>query len=192
MNCFRNFTTPLWEVFAGNLLLLFCSLFYLVWWIVSYRPDSSGGFAGRVCITAAFITGIAALALMTVGIYSLSRDSTGLPVMFIILGGVALLLVLLPVTAVAFHRQVTSELWLIHIWAVLELSAIVVLHGTGRFGTGQGAVLAALAGIATVAGLVCYVLYYRLDEMASYRIGMVPLIVDAFVMTVFQVVLAVS
>jgi hypothetical protein len=192
MTCFHNFTAPLWEIFAGNLLLLFCSLFYLVWWVVSFRPNSSGGSAGVFYITAAFITGVAAIALMSGGINSLSQDSKSLPVRFILLGSAALFLVLLLVTAIAFHRIVTSELIIIHIWAALELSVVAVLYGTGRFGSGRAATLAALVGIATVIGLICYVLYYRLDGTASYWNGMVPLMMDAFVMAVFLGVLAVS
>ncbi len=193
MTCFRSFTLPLWEIFAGNLLLLFCSLFYLAWWVASYRPNSSGGLAGGFYITAAFITGVAAIALMSFGISSLSQESArGLPVKLILLGCTALFFVLLPVTAIAFRRMVTSELILIHIWAALELSAVAVLYGTGRFGAGRAAMLTALVGIAAVAGLICYVLYYRLDETARYWNGMVPLAADAFVIAVFLGVLAVS
>ena len=47
-------------------------------------------------------------------------------------------------------------------------------------------------GVATVAGLICYVLYYGLDDTARYRIGMVPLLADALVTAVFLVLLAVS
>jgi hypothetical protein len=188
MTCFRSFTAPLWEMFAGNLLLLFCLLFYLAWWVVSYRQSSSGGFY----LTGAFITGVAAIALMSDGINSLSQDSKGLPVSSILLGGAALFLVLLLVTAIAFHRTVTSELIIIHIWAALELSAVAVLYGTGRFGAGRAATLAALVGIATAVSLICYVLHYRLDETASYWSGIVTLTTDVFVMAVFLVVLAVS
>ena len=192
MTFFRSFTAPLWEIFAGNLLLLICSLFYLAWWVVSYRPNSSGGPAGGLYITAAFITGIAAITLMSVGINSLSQDAKGFPVRFILTGSAVLFFVLLPVTAIAFHRMVTSELMIIHIWAALELSAVAVLYGTGRFGAGRAAALAALAGIATVTGLICYVLYYRMDDTARYWSGMVPLATDAVVMAVFLGVMAVS
>ena len=192
MTCFHNFTAPLWEIFAGNLLLLFCSLFYLVWWVVSFRPNSSGGSAGVFYITAAFITGVAAIALLSGGINSLSQDSKSLPVRFILLGSAALFFVLLLVTAIAFHRIVTSELIIIHIWAALELSLVAVLYGTGHFGSGRAATLTALVGIAIVVGLICYVLYFRLDGMSSYWDGMVPLMMDAFVMAVFLGVLAVS
>ena len=192
MTFFHDFTAPLWEIFTGNLLLLFCSLFYLIWWVVYFRPNSSGGSAGVFYITAAFITGVAAIALMSGGINSLSQDSKSLPVRFILLGSAALFLVLLLVTAIAFHRIVTSELIIIHIWAALELSVVAVLYGTVRFGPGRAATLAALVGIATVIGLICYVLYYRLDGTASYWNGMVPLMMDAFVMAIFLGVLAVS
>lgn len=192
MTWFHNFTNSLWEIFSGNLLLLLCSLFYLAWWIVSFRPDSTGWSGGSICITAAFITGFAAIVLLSAGISSLSQNSKGPPVKFILIGGAVLFLALLFVTSTTFHRMVTSELIIIHIWAALELSSFAVLYGTGRFGTGRTAVLAALVGIAFLVGLVCYVLYYRLDGMSSYRDGMVPLITDAFVMAVFAGILAAS
>lgn len=45
------------------------------------------------------------------------------------------------VTTVAFHRIVTSELIIIHIWIALELSSVAVLYGTGCFGPGRAATL---------------------------------------------------
>lgn len=192
MICFRSFTAPLWEIFAGNLLLLFCSLCYLAWWIVSFNPNSSGGTIGTTYLVAAFITGVAAIALTSSGIKWLSQDSKGLPVRFIVLGSVAVFLILILVTIIAFNRMATSELLIIHIWAALELSMVAVLYGTGHFGLGRMAILTALVGIAFVVGLICYILYYRLDGTASYWDGMIPLIMDAFVMSVFLEVLAIS
>ena len=193
MTYFHNFTPPLWEIFAGNLLLLFCSLFYLAWWVVAFRPNASEkSSTGTICITAAFITGIAAIALMSGGIRALSSSANGVPVSYVLLGCAALFGILLLVTTLVFHRLVTSELIIIHIWTALELSAVAVLYNTGRFGLGRTVTLAALVGMATIAGLIAYVLYYRLEGTASYRDGMVPLIADAFVMAVFVGVLAVS
>jgi hypothetical protein len=192
MTFFRNFTAPLWEIFIGNLLLLFCSLFYLAWWIVAYRPDSSGrSVVAGFYIVAAFITGIAAGVSLSAGIYSLSLVAKGLPVWFILIGGVALFIILLPLTAIFFHRQVTTELTIIHIWVVLELSAVVVLYGVGRFGVRRTIIMTALIGIAFIVGMICYVIHYRLDTIAGYRNGMIPLITDALVTAVFLVVLAI-
>ena len=192
MTFFRSFTFPLWEIFAGNMLLLICTLFYLAWWAVSFRPNTSGVSAGTLYIIAAIITGCAAIALISGGINSLPQGSRGLPVWVILTGVAALFIVLFLVTSLAFHRIVTSELLIIHIWAALELSVVAALYGTGHLGVGRAAILAALVGIATIAGLICYVLYYRADETARYYIGMVPLITDAVVMAIFLVILAVS
>lgn len=192
MKCFDNFTDSLWVIFSGNLLLLFGGLFYLFWWAVSFRPNSSGGLPGLFCILAALITGVVAITLMSAGIFSYSFISKGLPVRFILIGGAVLYVALFLVTTMAFHRIVTLELIIIHIWAVLELSAVAVLHGTGRFGSGRAMALGVLVGIATVVGLICYVFYYRLDGMSSYWDGMVPLVTDSVVMVVFLGGLATS
>jgi len=192
MMFFRNFNAPLWEIFAGNLLLLFCSLFYLAWWAVTFRPDSIGGSVGVFYIVAAFITGVIAIVLMSGGISSLSQSSESIPVRFILLGAVALFIVLVLVTTMAFHRIVTSELIIILFWAALELSVITVLFGTGRFSSGSAVTLAVLVGIATVVSLICYVLYYRLDETTSYWVGMVPLSAAGLVIAFILGILAVS
>jgi hypothetical protein len=129
---------------------------------------------------------------MSGGIASLTRDTRGPAVTYILAGGAVLFFLLLAVTVLAFHRPVTSELLIIHIWAVLELSAAAALYGAGRFGPVRAAFIASLAGIATVTALICYVLYYRLDEIAGYRAGMVPLAADAVVMGIFLMTMAVS
>ena len=187
MMSFRSFTGPLWSVFAGNLLLLLCMVFYLAWWIATFRPNSSdGGLVGAFSILAAFITGITAIVLLSNGINLISQDSVrGLPVKFILLGAAAVFVVMLLVTSIGFQRVVTSELMIIHAWVALELSAAVVLYGAGHFGPGRAAVLAILLGVAFVVSMICYVLYYRLGEAASYRIGMVPLLMGAIVTAVF-------
>lgn len=196
MTCFHNFTAPVWQIFAGNLLLLICSLFYLVWWVVCFGPNASGkaagGSTGVIYLTGAFISGIAAIVLMSGGINTLSKDAKSVPVWLILLGGTVLFVVMLLVTTAVYHRPMTSELIIIHIWVVLELCAVVVLYGTGRFGLGRTVLLLTLIGIAFVAGVICYVLYYRLEGTASYLDGMAPLIIDASVMAVFLGVLAVS
>jgi hypothetical protein len=193
MTYFQKFTPPIWKIFTGNCLLLFCSLFYLIWWVDVFRPNASEtSLVGMFCITAAFITGFAALVLMSFGIQSLSCSVKGVPVRYILIGCGALFVIMLLVTVLVFHRPMTSELIIIHIWTTLQLSAVTVLFNTGRFGTGRAVILVVLTGIATIIGLISYVLYYRLEGIASYRDGMIPLIVDAIVMAVFVGMLAVS
>jgi len=196
MTCFHNFTAPVWQIFAGNLLLFICSLFYIVWWVVCFKPDASGkaagGSSGMIFLTGAFISGIAAIVLMSGGINTLSKNAKSVPVWLILLCGIVLFAVMLLVTAAFYHRPVTSELIIIHIWAVLQLCAVAVLYGTGRFGLGRTVLLVILTGIAFAAGVTCYVLYYRMEGTAGYRDGLTPLLIDASVMAVFLGVLAVS
>ena len=106
MSIFRDFTFPLWELFGGNALFLICSLFYLAWWTVSFRPNTPVGAGSGIYITITFVTGISAIVLMLLGIYSLSQTSTGIPLLGIVLGGAAAFLVLIVITSVFFSAKV--------------------------------------------------------------------------------------
>lgn len=46
MAWFRDFTVPLWKLFGGNLLLALTIVFYIAWWVVSFRPNNNGKTAG--------------------------------------------------------------------------------------------------------------------------------------------------
>lgn len=192
MTLLPNFTTPLWEMLSGQLLLFTCSLFYLAWWIADFRPGSSGSAAGGFYLMAALVTGLAAIFLLSAGINRLAADSQGFPVKFILLGAAALFVVLLPVTAIGWGRMVTSELLIIHIWAALEMSTVAVLRGTGGLGPGSAAALAVLIGVGFAASMVCYVLYYRLGPEAGYWDGMIPLLTSALVAAVISGALVLS
>lgn len=192
MGCFRAFTAPLWMLFAGDALLLFCSVFYMAWWLICFRPGSPGLSSGWALLALAFATGLPALVLLALSVSALNAASGGGLSGPILLGALALYLILLLVTKAAFHRPVTSELLIMLVWAAAQLCAVAALRGAGRFGPGRTAALAVLVGLATAADVVCYVLYYRLDAQASYWDGLVPLASDAAVMAVFLGVLAFS
>lgn len=193
MSCFRDFTVPLWKIFGGNLLMLVTIVFYITWWTIVFRPNRTvkkmwAGFF----IALALLAGAAATMIMFSGIGLLFQAGKGFPVTSILLGAAVFYIILLAITRIAFQRTVTSELLLIIVWSALEISAIAVLQGDGRFSTGQALTLAALVILATGIGIICYILYYRLDEISRFWNGIIPLIVDAGVDTVFLVVLALS
>jgi len=193
MNCFLGFTVPLWEIFGGNLLMFVTIMFYIAWWTASFRPNGDGKItAAGFFITAALLTGMAAIVIIFPGINSLPRAGKGFPVMYILPGAAAFYIILVAVTKIASQRALTSELLLITVWAALEWSAIAVLQDSGRFSIGQALTLAALVMLATGAGIVCYILHYRLDETSRFRNGLIPLIADAGVITVFLTSLAFS
>lgn len=193
MTSFRNFTIPLWELFGGNLLMVVTIVFYIAWWAASFRPNADGKTAGAgLFISLAFLSGVAAIAVLILGINSLPQEGKGFPVRYILLGAVVFYILLLAVTQIVFQRAVTSELLLIVVWIALESAVLAVLQSSGRFSAGQTLVFAILLGLATVAGLVCYILHYRLDEPARFWNGLIPLIVDGGVVAVFLAMLALS
>jgi len=191
MTCFRDFTVSLWEIFGGHLLLLVSLMFYIAWWTIAFWPKRDGKTAGAgFFITVAFFVGVAAIVLISLGINSLSQAGSRILVGYILLGATVFYFILLAITIIAFHRTVTSELLLIIVWAALEGAAIAVLYGSGRFSMGQALMLVTLVVLATGVGIVCYILYYRLDEVSRFWNGLIPLIVDAGVVTVFLAMLA--
>jgi hypothetical protein len=193
MNCFRDFTVSLWQVFSGNLLMFATLVFYIAWWTVCFRPGGNENTAGAgIFIVVALFIGVAAIITLFVGINSLSQTGKGFPFMYILLGSVAFYIILLAVTKNVFHRPVTSELLLIIVWAALEWSAIAVLQGCGRLSTGAALALVILVALATVTGIVCYILHFSLNEISRFWNGLIPLIVDAGVVAVFLAVLALS
>lgn len=193
MASFRDFTVPLWKIFGGNLLMLVTILFYIAWWTVAFRPDKTGKTArAGILIALALLTGLASITILFSGIESLSQAGEGFPVIYILLGAAVLYVIFLAVTRIAFQRSVTAELLLIIVWAALEGSAIAVLQGSGRFSPGQALTLVTLVVLATGIGMVCYILHYRLDESPRFWNGLIPLMVDAGVVTVFLAVLALS
>jgi hypothetical protein len=128
--------------------------------------------------------------IMCLGIRSLSYAAKVIPVIYILIGAVGFYVILLVFTKIVFQRDVTSELLLITIWAAIESSAIAVLLGVGCFGVGRAWTMAAVMILATLVGIVCYVLYYRLEGMARFWDGLIPLMVDAVAVATFLVMLA--
>lgn len=171
-----GFNRQLWEVFSGNGLLFICSMFYLAWWTLVFRPGAQSSTAGTICITLAFITGIAGLILILVGLNEKTAGYASFSNWMIIAGGIAAYLVLLLVTKFAFGRTVTSELLIFTGWVVLELSTANELYGIGRIGAGLNAFLWLMIFILFAVCLVCYILYYRLDAAKGWIDGMIPLI----------------
>jgi len=193
MTFFHDFTVPLWKIFGGNLLLFASIVFYIAWWTVTFQPNRTGRTAwAGFFIALAFLAGVAAILIKFSGISSLSQAEKGFSVVYILLGAAAFYIILLAVTRIAFQRPVTSELLLITVWGALEGSAITVLQGSNRFSLGPALALATLVMLATGTGIVCYILYYRLDEISRFWNGLIPLIVDAGVVTVFLMMLALS
>lgn len=182
------------QLFGGNIALIVCCLFYLWWWAAAFHPRGAPDalHAATPLLVAAMAAGILSVTLTALGITSAPREATLFPPHSILWGGVAVYLILLATTALLLRRQVTTELFLIVGWAMLELSQLDALYGAGRFGLKKAMIFSAVVILAAAISLVCYLKYYRLEAWAGYIDGMIPLILVAAVMAALTAALAVS
>lgn len=176
------------KVITGQILLVVCCIFYLIWWSISYRPgvtvNRAGGINGILLLITA-LCGISGLVLSIYGANALPTVSRPkLSGGYIVIGGIIAYFVLLLVTRFAFHRPVTTELFLITGWTLLELTVISSLNGAGRLSDARFRILLMVIAIAFVISMVLYVLYYRMEEMKAFYAAMVPLITEAVSMLV--------
>lgn len=170
------------KVITGQILLVVCCIFYLIWWSISYRPDvtvnRAGGINGILLLITA-LSGITGLVLSIYGANALPTVSQSkLSGGYIVIGGIIAYVVLLLVTRLAFQRPVTTELFLITGWVMLELTVIGSLNGAGRLSDPRFWILLAVIIAAFVISMVLYVLYYRMEPMKAFYAAMVPLITE--------------
>ena len=165
-------------------------VFYIMWWISSKGATSVDDSGVLVFVT--LILGVVAIITTVTGINNLPCSEGGFPVRRIVIGAIAVFIITFLVTQTVFNRMMTTELPLIILWTALELSIIAALSNSNRLGTVPVISLAAVTIIATTAGLICYLLHYRLDESFRFRNGLIPLIADLGVVAVICTATALS
>ncbi len=189
----RNFSLPEKQIFESNILLIICCVFYLAWWLLAFKPVGAiKGIKTGWLLIPAFVAGLISILLAVKGMQSAPVSKTLFPGGALLWGGVATYIILLVATQLLFHRQVTTELFLIVGWAVLALSEINTLYGINRFSHGSVVLFTVIIGVAALISLVCYVLYYSLESRAGYFDGMVPLVMVALVMGGISIAMSVA
>ena len=167
------------HIILGQILMVICCIFYLIWWFLGYRPGTEVNRAAGVngvllFLTAAF--GIAGL------VYSLmpSEDTSVCKYrqLFIVIGGIAAYIILLLITKYGFGRIVTAELFLIVGWTMMELSILNRLSGSGLLVGARLVAMYVVIAIAFVISMVLYVAYYRMEDMKAFYAAMIPLITE--------------
>ena len=152
------------RVMIGQMLLILCCIFYLIWW---YR-----GFTA--------VLGLAGIFISMTHIPAVTKPQIDSSV--IVLGGIVLYIGLLLVTRLVFRRIVTTELILIVGWTVLELTVINRLNAAGYLSEGKFFAICIVIAIAFLISMVLYVAYYRMEEMKAFYAAMVPLITESVAM----------
>lgn len=188
MNLFRNFTIRDWLIFSGNLCMLITSLLYIAWWASAFYPASEcAPPVSSFLLLLTCLTGIAAVILFICGIRIPLSSVQMVPTRRILFSAVILYIVLLCISIFLFHRPVTSELFIMMLWAAGELCALSILYSAGRFGIKSVIVLKLLIFGATAAGYICYLNYYLLEGIRAFIDGLIPLALDGAVVAVFLI-----
>ena len=172
--------------------MIICCLFYSAWWYVAYHPNLTGSvFNGKAGIFFGLtvLFGIVGVYLNIYGIRHLPDSNWAFK---IFLMGCAIYLILLAVTFLVFNRPVTAELLLIVAWTTLETAVIFsAFHDdilNGQLPINSFAVVA----IATIISMTAYLLYYKVEEMTAFYLGIVPLITDAIGAAIISVSISVK
>lgn len=184
----HNVSEPARHIFWGDILLIGCCFFYLLWWILASKPVGAvKGLRSGWLLIPAFLLGICAVVMIVRGTIRAGTDGSFFSIKFAVLAGVVSYIVLLAVTWLVFHRQVTTELFLIVAWTVLAFLEVNALFNLGIITRNGAFILFTLAAISAILSMVCYMLYYTLDVRKGYVDGMVPLLLVAAFMTVLSV-----
>lgn len=184
---------PARQMFWGDLLLAGCCGFYLLWWILAFRPTGAvKGMRSGWLLIPALLLGIAAVILIVRGAGGAGATVAGsfFSAGTVLLAGAVSYAVLLLVTRLVFHRQVTTELFLIVGWTALAFLEGNALYGLGAVSRNGAIGLFAAAVIVAALSMVCYMLYYGLGDRAGYADGMIPLVLAAVYMVALAVFIA--
>ena len=169
------------RILLGQILLVVCCVVYLIWWSISFRPGQevsrTGGFRGVLLLLTA-VSGLAGVFLSVMGLNEIPKGTEKLNAFVICLAGLVLYFGAMFVTTRFFSRPVTTELVLITGFLVLELCTVNALNAAGRLSDGRFAVMLAVNAAAFAAGMILYVLYYRVEAWRAFYLAMVPLAAD--------------
>ena len=173
------------RVITGQLLLIICCVFYLIWWYRGYRPGVSAGPVGGINGMLLFITmafGFSGVIFSLMPVPEITEPK--IYPMAIIGAGIGAYLLLLLVTKFIFHRIVTAELFLIVAWTVLEMLVINRLCAGGFLSGSVFMFLCAVVMAAFAFSMILYIAYYRMEEMTAFYAAMLPLVTEAAAMAV--------
>ncbi len=175
------------SIVIGNILLIACCAFYLLWWILAFKPQGAiKGFRSGWLLLPALAFGVAAVVMIAKGCSFARAVAALFSPKAVLLAGAATYIALLLFTGLLLHRQVTTELFLIVGWTVLVFLEINAVYASGAVSHGTAIGLLFAAAAVAAVSMACYLLYYRLSGAAGYIDGMLPLIAVAAFMALLS------
>lgn len=173
------------DLLHGNIMLIICAAFYLLWWCVAFFPNTKVPkiISGPLIIFAA-ATGLVGGYIELRGLANMHLNQSLFSGFLLLAVGAIAYVVLMLITSVVLHRQVTTELLLIVGWVILQMAYVNALYGMGMVTRMIAMVLVIAIIVFGVLALIAYLAYYHLDPIPSYIDGMIPLILVIVMMII--------
>ena len=123
------------QIITGQVFLILCCAVYLVWWYRGFRPgvhvSRAGGINGILLLITA-VLGFVGIVFSLMPAKEIRKPLIGQGM--IVICGIAAYVILLVLTRVLFNRIVTTELFLIVGWTMLETIVADRLYAIGSLG----------------------------------------------------------
>lgn len=165
-------------IVIGEVLLVCCSVSYLLWWTVTFKPSARTSYGGGLFLGGAVLAGLGGIVVLGLGVGALLTKASVPGLVTTVVGGVLVGALSIALTSRVAHRPLTTELPLIMVWGTAQVAAGVMLRTSGALSVAAVSAWMVVTAMATLVGLACYLVFYRLDPLSAYRVGMVPLAVD--------------
>ena len=167
------------QIVIGQILMVICCIFYLVWWYLGYRPNTQVNRAEGINGVLLMLTATFGVAGLIFSLMPMKETSTvKYPQLYIVIGGIAAYILLMFITKYGFHRIVTTELFLIVGWTMLEMSLLNRLSGSSLLVGPKLVVMYVVIAAAFLISMILYVAYYRMEDMKAFYAAMVPLVTE--------------
>jgi len=163
-------------------------MMYLIWWLKSYHPtkgdDHYTGVSGIMLIITS-ILGLIGMLFNMSGILDLSPVNGFINGNVIIISGLIAYPVLFVITQFILHRVVTTELFLIVGWVMLEIASINIAYALEHVSAFMVIMFLFLVFAAAIISLYFYLMYFKVTPVKGYIYGAIPLITEAICMGIY-------
>jgi len=179
------------RIVAGHILIILSGVFYSVYWILQYYRQNSKPFIfSPLLIIISLILGISGALLLAFSLNDISGQITHqFKIRHILLLTTGFFIISFFITSFVFHRQFTSEIFFIVLWAGIEISCIYAFFNLHWFSLPQFIVSLVLAFICLSVSMVCYTIHYTLPERERFINGLIPYIVVSLYMLINMIIL---
>ncbi len=177
---FSRFDISTRQILIANMLLMGCCIFYIIWWILAFRPvNPIKGTKSGWLLLPAFILGVIAVVMI---VQCKSGDQLLFSNNVMVAGSIVVYIVLAALTRMFMHRPITTELILIVGWLALMFKEVNTLYSLNCYSKILSIIVLIVCIVMFFISLVCYVMYYDLDVVKGYVDGMIPLILVVIMM----------